>query len=73
MTDEPLWDDPKLAEFLGRSVQTLRNERVIARREGRSPNLPPVHRLGVAVRYVPSEVRDWFTRQSTQLSSPGAA
>jgi predicted DNA-binding transcriptional regulator AlpA len=57
--DEPLWDDPQLAEELGIRPQTPAAWR--NRNQG-----PPYLKIGRLVRYRPSHVKEWLKSRVVQ-------
>jgi predicted DNA-binding transcriptional regulator AlpA len=63
VTDTELWTDRDLSKFLKLSEGAIRMRRAAARRAGTAPNLPPAIRLGHSVRYSPSLVAQWLSRQ----------
>ena len=59
---ETLWTDEDLAAFLKLSPGTLRNRRMLARKLGTQPNLPPAVRIGASVRYREEDARAFVAR-----------
>jgi predicted DNA-binding transcriptional regulator AlpA len=62
-TDEDLWDDQQTAQFLNLSPLTLRKARMVG------SNGPPFVKLGHAVRYVPSSVRQWCAERAQRSTT----
>jgi hypothetical protein len=60
--NESLWDDLEAAAYLKLSPLTLRKARM-------SGNGPPFVKLGHAVRYVPSSVRDWCAERAQRSTA----